>query len=656
MHCAHVLSTGGQRRHHRQPLRAHRARLHDGLRRPQAAELRPWRSLHDRGVRRLLHHPAVRRILRARHPGAAPAAADVRRVRGGRRRARRGDRALRIPSAAPGAADRAADHRPRRLVLPAELDVAAVRIPDADLPHVGLHLVSDRDHAGVAAHRHRADHGRGAEPRAHGGVAPGRDPHDARQVDARRGDRPGGRRDARHRRQPHDRGDVLPRLGAGRHRRCDGRARVQPGVHPHGLRGRAEGVHRGSRGRDRQHRRRGARRAADRTHRGLRHRLLLIALREPDRVRGPDRGHARAALGPARARAAAEGVSALPPVGVDEWVARSGERHEAATGWRGAVERVAGRVGWWPRLAMVGVVGALIPLLGLNDFQLQVGVNALLLAMLAVGLNIAVGWAGLLDLCYIAFYGFGAYGFALLSSNQLGSNGIHLQAEVSIPIIMLAAAALGLLVGLPSRRLIGDYLAIVTLFFGEVFLEVTTNVGTDTLGGPNGIPAIDPIKGFGQQILTLKGYYYFLLIAILVVIAALHLLDQSRTGRAWRAVREDPLAANMMTIPVNRLKLMAFSFGALVAALAGTIFAASQGGVFPNDFDTPFLILIYAGLILGGSGSIAGAVLGGLVVSVTLEFLRNPTEAGYLFYGMIILTLVARTRPWVKLAGIVVGT
>jgi ABC-type branched-subunit amino acid transport system permease subunit len=222
--------------------------------------------------------------------------------------------------------------------------------------------------------------------------------------------------------------------------------------------------------------------------------------------------------------------------------------------------------------------------------------------------------------------------------------------------VLIAAAILGLLVGLPSRRLIGDYLAIVTLFFGEVWLEFTTNVATDKLGGPNGIPAIDPIKGFGHQILTLKGYFYFLLVAILVVIAALHLLDQSRTGRAWRAIREDPLAANLMTIPVNRLKLMAFSFGAVVAALAGTIFAAQQGGVFPTDFDTPFLIFIYAGLILGGSGSIAGAVLGGLVVSVTLEFLRNPTEAGYLFYGLIIFTLVTRMRPVLKLVAIIVGT
>jgi branched-chain amino acid transport system permease protein len=342
----------------------------------------------------------------------------------------------------------------------------------------------------------------------------------------------------------------------------------------------------------------------------------------------------------------------MSPVGVDEWVARSAERREAATGWRGAVERAAGRVGWWPRLAIVALAGALIPLLGLNDFQLQVGVNALLLAMLALGLNIAVGWAGLLDLGYIAFYGFGAYAFALLSSNQLGTDGIHLPAELSIPLIMAAAAALGMLLGLPSRRLIGDYLAIVTLFFGEVFVEVVNNVDSERLGGPNGIPAVDPINLFGTEILTVKGYFYFALVLLLVTMAALHLLDDSRTGRAWRTVREDTLAASLMTVPVNGVKLMAFSFGAVVAALAGTIFAAQQGGVFPTDFDTPFLILIYAALILGGAGSIAGAVLGGLVLSVTLELLRNPNQAAYVFYGLILATLLARMRPWRKLAAV----
>ena len=125
----------------------------------------------------------------------------------------------------------------------------------------------------------------------------------------------------------------------------------------------------------------------------------------------------------------------------------------------------------------------------------------------------------------------------------------------------------------------------------------------------------------------------------------------SRTGRAWRAVREDPLAAASMTIPVNRVKLMAFVFGAMVAALAGTIFAAQQISVFPTDFDTPILILIYAGLILGGAGSIAGAATGALVVMVIYDgLLRSPTDSGYLFYGLILLTLVARLRPWRRLA------
>jgi branched-chain amino acid transport system permease protein len=345
-------------------------------------------------------------------------------------------------------------------------------------------------------------------------------------------------------------------------------------------------------------------------------------------------------------------------VGVDEWVARSGHRREYAPGWRGQAQRVFERVGWWPRLGLAALVGALVPLLTVNDFQLQVGINGLLLAMLALGLNISVGWAGLLDLGYIAFYGFGAYGFALLSSSQLNSpTGIHLPAYVSIPIVMVAAALLGIIVSLPSRRLIGDYLAIITLFFGEAFVEFTNNAWPSKLGGPNGIVGIDPIKGFGAQITTNKGFFWLLLVLLVLTIAVLHLLDTSRTGRAWRAVREDPLAAGMMTIPVNRVKLMAFAFGAVVAALAGTIFAAQQISVFPTDFDTPFLILIYAALILGGAGSIGGAVLGGLVISIMLDgFLRSPTQSGYLFYGVILLTLIVKLRPWRLLIAVLAGT
>jgi len=226
-----------------------------------------------------------------------------------------------------------------------------------------------------------------------------------------------------------------------------------------------------------------------------------------------------------------------------------------------------------------------------------------------------------------------------------------------VPAVIVGAAVLGLLVGWPSRRLIGDYLAIVTLFFGEAFVEFTNNVAPGTFGGPNGIVGVDAFKSFGIQLTSNQAYYYLLVVVVVVVMAVLRLLDNSRTGRAWRAVREDPLAAAAMTIPVNRVKLMAFAFGAMVAALAGTIFAAQQISVFPPDFDTPILILIYAGLILGGAGSIAGAATGALVVMVIYDgLLRSPTDSGYLFYGLILLTLVAKLRPWRKLGIVLAAT
>ncbi len=342
---------------------------------------------------------------------------------------------------------------------------------------------------------------------------------------------------------------------------------------------------------------------------------------------------------------------------MDEWVARQAHRREYLPSWRGGAQRFAEQVGWWPRLAIAGLAGAALPLLGLGGFQLQVGIDSLVLALLAVGLNVVVGWAGLLDLGYVAFFGFGAYGFALLSSNQLSSSGIHLPAYLSLPIVIAAAAIVGLLVGLPSRRLIGDYLAIVTLFFGEAFVEFTNNVAPSTFGGPNGITGVDPIRGFGVQLTSNEQYYYLLLIVVVLTMSVLRLLDASRTGRAWRAVRDDPLAAAAMTIPVNRVKLMAFAFGAMIAALAGTIFAAQQISVYPTDFGTPYLILIYAGLILGGAGSVAGAVVGALVVMVTLDgVLRSPTDAGYLFYGLILLTLLVRLRPWRRLMAVLAAT
>jgi branched-chain amino acid transport system permease protein len=346
-----------------------------------------------------------------------------------------------------------------------------------------------------------------------------------------------------------------------------------------------------------------------------------------------------------------------PQVGSDEWVARQEGRREYLPSWLGTAQRQFERIGFWPKLAIVGLAGAALPAIGLGGFQLQVGIDTLVIVLLALGLNIVVGWAGQLDLGYVAFFGFGAYGFALLSSAQLGSNGIHLPAYLSVPLVMLGAAILGLLVGWPSRRLIGDYLAIVTLFFGEAFVEFTNNVAPSVLGGPNGIVGIDPIRGFGAQVNTNTGYYYLLVILVVLTMVVLRRLDTSRTGRAWRAVREDPLAAASMTIPVNRVKLMAFAFGAVVAALAGTIFAAQQISVFPTDFDTPILILVYAALVLGGAGSIAGAATGALVVMIIYDgVLRNGTYSGYLFYGLILLALVAKLRPWRRLFDVLAAT
>ncbi len=349
--------------------------------------------------------------------------------------------------------------------------------------------------------------------------------------------------------------------------------------------------------------------------------------------------------------------AAGPQVGADEWVARQQHRREYLPSWLGTAQRAGERIGWWPRLAVAAIAGLMLPVIGLGGFQLQVGIDALVIALLAVGLNIVVGWAGLLDLGYVAFFGFGAYGFALLSSSQIGKAGIHLPSVLSVPVVMIGAGILGLIVGWPSRRLIGDYLAIVTLFFGEAFVEFTNNVAPSKFGGPNGITAIDPVNSFGYQFTTNTSYYYLLVFLLVATMAVLRLLDTSRTGRAWRAVREDPLAAAAMTIPVNRLKLMAFAFGAMVAALAGTIFAAQHISVSPTNFDTPVLILIYAGLILGGAGSIAGAATGALVVMVIYDgLLRSPTYSGYLFYLLILLTLLVKLRPWRKLGLVLAAT
>src|SRR5580765_7678694 len=172
-----------------------------------------------------------------------------------------------------------------------------------------------------------------------------------------------------------------------------------------------------------------------------------------------------------------------------------------------------------------------------------------------------------------------------------GHSGHHLQAEIAIPIVVVSTALLGLLLGLTSWRLLGDYLAIVTLFFLQAFVIFVNNANgglndfsypfvgkVDLTGGANGLDQIDPFNLFGYHITTTKGYYYFTLISLTLLMIMLYFVNASRTGRAWRALREDPLAAEVMSVPVNRLKLLAFMFGAATAGFTGTIFAAVQSG------------------------------------------------------------------------------
>jgi branched-chain amino acid transport system permease protein len=281
--------------------------------------------------------------------------------------------------------------------------------------------------------------------------------------------------------------------------------------------------------------------------------------------------------------------------------------------------------------------------------------------MLALGLNIVVGFAGLLDLGYIAFFGCGAYLYAILASPQFGN---HWQAEFAIPVVMIFTALVGLLIGLPSRRLVGDYLAIMTLFFGQAFVVFVNNANrisfpfvghTDLTGGSNGIANIDPFNFFGYKLGTTKQQYYLLLICIALILILLAFINDSRTGRAWRALREDPLAAEVMSMPVNRLKLLAFTFGAAVAGLTGAIYGTIATAALPGDYDVGLLITIYAIMILGGFGSMMGIVVGAIIVSSVPELLRSSVNARPLFYGTILAVMLIKIRPWRRLAFVLVG-
>jgi branched-chain amino acid transport system permease protein len=352
-----------------------------------------------------------------------------------------------------------------------------------------------------------------------------------------------------------------------------------------------------------------------------------------------------------------------PAVGRDEWVARHGERRLTRGGRLGEMEQRLRAVPWWAFLILFLAVASLMPAVEASGYVRRVGFDTAIFMLLALGLNVVLGWGGLLDLGYIAFFGIGAYAYAIFDSDKFG---IHLPTIVAIPAITILGALIGLLVGLPSRRLSGDYLAIVTLFFLELFETVMTNgnaiFGHNITGGANGILNVDPLSFFGHSLpvqhqgIFAVSYYYVALAVFAIVFIALRFANLSRIGRSWRSLREDPLAAEVMGMPVNWLKLTAFATGAAVAALTGTIETSLTGSVFPLNFSPTVLITIYAMVILGGSGSQAGVVLGAILVNVLLQVLENPDQARVLFYLVIVVGVLAAFRFTRRLAAIVTET
>jgi branched-chain amino acid transport system permease protein len=343
-------------------------------------------------------------------------------------------------------------------------------------------------------------------------------------------------------------------------------------------------------------------------------------------------------------------------VGVDEWVASHDERLADRAGFGKLGRWIDARVPPWARLLIFAAFAATLPLWMSRGDLFVYGIFTLIYILLGLGLNVVVGYAGLLDLGYVALFGFGAYFYALLDSPKYG---LHWPSAVSIPIVVASTALLGLILGVPSRRLLGDYLAIVTLFFGQAFVVFVNAANPRNLtGGPNGLADIDPNDLFGYELVTRKQQYWFILGVVLLVLIGLYFLSESRTGRAWRALREDPLAAEAMSMPVNRLKLLAFAFGAAIAGLTGCLFAAVLTAVTSGNFALPILITIYAVVILGGIGSLTGVVIGAIVINVSFQFLapeNSQTNARILFYGAVILLLALGVKPLWRLALVLAG-
>jgi branched-chain amino acid transport system permease protein len=317
----------------------------------------------------------------------------------------------------------------------------------------------------------------------------------------------------------------------------------------------------------------------------------------------------------------------------------------------------------WLATAVVAVVLILLPFAFgmMGNAWVRALAFALLYILLALGLNIVVGFAGLLDLGYIAFYAVGAYMYALLASPHLTSTftwiaqtfptGLHSSIWFVVPLGAGLAAFFGILLGAPVLKLRGDYLAIVTLGFGEITRIFINNLNSpvNITNGPQGITMIEPVKiagiNFGRTLnvfdVTLPSvylyYYLFLVLTIAAIVVCVRLQD-SRLGRAWMAIREDEIAAKAMGINVRNVKLLAFSLGATFGGVSGAMFAAFQGFVSPESFTLNESIIVLAMIVLGGLGHIPGVVLGAVLLSIFPEVLRHTVVPVQTFlFGHVVI-------------------
>jgi branched-chain amino acid transport system permease protein len=266
-------------------------------------------------------------------------------------------------------------------------------------------------------------------------------------------------------------------------------------------------------------------------------------------------------------------------------------------------------------------------------------------ACLALGLNVVVGYAGLLNLGFVAFYGIGAYTYAILASQQSGR---HWPPVIVLPLAGLVVLVVALLLGMASLRLRGDYLAIVTLGFGEIVRQLLVNLDrpVDITGGLNGILGIDPIRLADLKLLSHRDYYYLLLAFCVLFVFVLLRWERSRVGRAWMAIRDDELAARCMGVNVFGFRVLAFAAGAVIAGLTGVVYAAWRASVFPDSFTLNDTVTVFMMVVLGGMGSIPGVVLGAIGVTLLPELLRGSVSVEYRFvvFG-VLLVLLMRFRP-----------